>query len=735
VNQAPGRDLGAALKGDEPPISWRFHRPDGTIECLLNGSLASLWIGAHQRAQSRTRGQVRPLLAQRKWRNIPVIATLLVAALLRLWNLDATEFKYDEARVANLAAQFVDTGIPPLRGMGSSAGIDNPPLAVYLISLPVLVTRDPLFVTAFVVLLNLAGVWGCYALGRRQWGAGVGLVASALLAVSPWAVFYTRKIWAQDLLLPFVVLFFALLLAWAVDGRRWALSSAVLALAALTQIHFAALALIPVFGVSYLLALLLRPTYRPFAWWGWPLLLGMGGSALLYAPYVIFDARQGWRNVLALVETLRGPAVLSWNAARYALLNVGGREIHALAGPQRFREFLAAIPSLGYWPDRIEEGLVVGCTAYLVIRMWRRRHDRQQLVRDSVLLLWLVGPTLFFLRSRSPVYTHYLIPLYPAPYLVLSIGAADLLRGVRLHQRLRQPVYAAAGLLGATLVVWQVGLSLSIYAFVETHDTPNGAGTPVGILRRVSSTIRTHATTWSSGHAIVYCAGDDPALAECPAVLDFMAGHTTNLRFVDYDASLLFPGTQGDRLVVLAPGESRAADVLPAYAELLANDTVWLRERAGAYRFYRLPTGSVPQAAVLPPGAPAELENGVHLLGYDLRPPVTPGQTTRLTLYWRVAALPPDVPEQGYRFANHVLASSGQRVGQHDGPGYPVERWRGGDMLASWFDISIASAAAPGPYTLRTGMYVYTPPDQFTPVHVLDEAGRVVADAVEWAIP
>ena len=98
-------------------------------------------------------------MAQRKWHNIPVIAALLVAALLRLWNLDATEFKYDEARVANLAAQFVDTGIPPLRGMGSSAGIDNPPLAVYLISLPVLVTRDPLFVTAFVVVLNLAGVW------------------------------------------------------------------------------------------------------------------------------------------------------------------------------------------------------------------------------------------------------------------------------------------------------------------------------------------------------------------------------------------------------------------------------------------------------------------------------------------------------------------------------------------------------------------------------------------------
>jgi 4-amino-4-deoxy-L-arabinose transferase-like glycosyltransferase len=660
------------------------------------------------------------------------IAILVLAAALRLWNLDATEFKYDEARLANLAAEFVDTGVPPLRGMGSSAGIDNPPLAVYLISLPVLLTRDPLFVTAYVVVVNLVGIWGAYALGRRYWGTGVGVMASALLAASPWAVFYSRKVWAQDLVLPFVILTFALFLGWSVGGRRWLLSGAVVALAALTQIHFATLALLAVIGIASILTLLLRPAYRRIAWWGWPLLLGLGGSALLYAPYLVFDARHGWANARALVQTLSGPAAVDWNAARYALLNIGGREIHALAGPERFRQFLDTTVNLRYWPDRVEEALVLACAAYLVVRTWRHRRDGRQVLRDGTLLLWLIGPTAVLLRSRNPVYPHYLLPLYPAPYLVLGIGANDLLRAVR-RQRLRQLAYGSAGVLGAALIAWQAYLSVSIYAFVERHDTPGGAGTPVAILRRVSSTARRLASAWSGGQAIGYCPGDDPAVDECPAVLSFMLGRAVDLRFVDDHASLLFPASQEDTLLIVAPGESRAADALPAYADLLPGEPVWLREDRGAYRFYRLAQGRVPHPPTVPTGAPVELENGVQLLGYDVSSPVAPGQTIQLTLFWRVAALPSDPPAQGYRFANHLLAANGQRVGQHDGPGYPVYHWRVGDALLSWFDISVAPDVGPGPFALRTGMYVYSPPDQFVPIRTLSQDGSL-SDAVQWPI-
>jgi hypothetical protein len=289
------------------------------------------------------------------------------------------------------------------------------------------------------------------------------------------------------------------------------------------------------------------------------------------------------------------------------------------------------------------------------------------------------------------------------------------------------------GLSGA-IVVWQVLLSLSIYAFVEAHDTPGGSGTPVGILRDVAATIRAHAASWSDGQAIVYCPGDDPLVDEYPAVFRFLVGSDVDLRLVDRETALLFPHRTADTLVVLAPGDSRAAEALTAHAEELGGDTVWLRERNGAYRFYRLAAGTVPSATISPPGTPVRLENGVRLLGYDLHPSPKPGQTAHLTLYWHVASVPHDAPEQGYRFANHVLAANGERVGQHDGPGYPVALWRTGDTLASWFDLPVAPDATPGPYVLRTGMYVYMPPDQFVSVQVLNPEGGATAPVVEWAL-
>jgi 4-amino-4-deoxy-L-arabinose transferase-like glycosyltransferase len=666
---------------------------------------------------------------------VALAVLLALAAALRLWNLGATEFKFDEARVANLAAHFVDTGIPPLRGMGSSTGIDNPPLAVYLIGVPSLLSRDPLVVSAFVALLNVAAVWGCYSFGRRYWGAGVGMLAALLLAASPWAVFYSRKVWAQDLLLPVVLPFIASLYAWIVDGRRWALTGAIVALAALTQIHFAALALVPLLALATLLTVIRRLHLRRAAALWAPLALGISLAVLAYVPYAVADAQNGWNNTRALLQAARSPAQTQWEAVRYAVLNVGGRQIHALTGPERYREFLAGILDLAYWPDRIEEGFVVAGAAYLAYRCWRARKESRELARYGLLLLWLVAPVLFFLRSKTPVFPHYLIPLYPAPYLALAIAARDALRVGDAHPAWKRPVRVLSALTLAALVAWQSYLSLSIHAYVARHDTPGGMGTPLRILRQVVGTMERTATAWDNRQVVMLCPGDNPRWDECPAVFGYMTGRSLDVRFVDGRASLLFPRSGSDTLIVLAPGEMPAAAEIDHYAQPLPDADVSLREAVGAYRFYRLPAGTAPTPDVRPEATPAQLDNGVALLGYALSRPPTPGQITRLSLHWRVEAPPAAPPAQGYSFANHLLAADGRRVGQGDGPGYRVELWRAGDVLVSWFDLDLAEDAPPAPYRLRTGMYVYTPPDRFVTIPVVDAQGRPIADAVEWSLP
>jgi hypothetical protein len=197
------------------------------------------------------------------------------------------------------------------------------------------------------------------------------------------------------------------------------------------------------------------------------------------------------------------------------------------------------------------------------------------------------------------------------------------------------------------------------------------------------------------------------------------------------------PQSETDTLLALAPGAEAALELLPPLAEPLPALDVPTREGLARYRFFRLPAGQAPDLGSHPS---ARLANGVQLIGAAFTEPPQPGHSTRLLLYWRVIEVPPDPPPQGYSFANHLLTASGQpaegqRVAQADGPGHPVALWRSGDTLISAFDLSLPADAPPPPYRLRAGMYVYTPPDQFTTIPVVDAQGVPLSPAVEWDLP
>jgi len=115
----------------------------------------------------------------------------------------------------------------------------------------------------------------------------------------------------------------------------------------------------------------------------------------------------------------------------------------------------------------------------------------------------------------------------------------------------------------------------------------------------------------------------------------------------------------------------------------------------------------------------------VEVLGYDVSGEVNPGGTLRLALYWTVRA----VPDASYHFFNHLVDDNGQKWGQKDGPGYPAGQWQEGDVVVSWFDISIPPETPPGEYWVLTGMYTYP---QGVRASVLDERGQPVSDALRF---
>ena len=104
---------------------------------------------------------------------------------------------------------------------------------------------SPIPATLFVGVLNVIAVGLTWGLARRYYGPVAAITAGILYAASPWAVIYSRKIWAQDLLPPFVVAtVFTGLLGYG-EGKRWARWAHWPLLAITVQIHYGAFTLIP----------------------------------------------------------------------------------------------------------------------------------------------------------------------------------------------------------------------------------------------------------------------------------------------------------------------------------------------------------------------------------------------------------------------------------------------------------------------------------------------------------
>ncbi len=196
-----------------------------------------------------------------RWGWAALVLVLALAAILRMGAPGITEFKRDEGNLSQLALDLVHGREWPLLGLSSSVNVPNPPISVYLMAIPFFFSDSPIFATMFVGLLNVIAVGLVWGLARRYYGPRAALIAGLLYAVSPWAVLYSRKIWAQDLLPPFVIaVIFTGLLGYG-EGRRWARWAHWPLLALAVQIHYAAFTLIPI----SLLMLLLWPQADPAA--------------------------------------------------------------------------------------------------------------------------------------------------------------------------------------------------------------------------------------------------------------------------------------------------------------------------------------------------------------------------------------------------------------------------------------------------------------------------------------
>lgn len=103
------------------------------------------------------------------------------------------------------------------------------------------------------------------------------------------------------------------------------------------------------------------------------------------------------------------------------------------------------------------------------------------------------------------------------------------------------------------------------------------------------------------------------------------------------------------------------------------------------------------------------------------------GRALRIATTWYVTR---DFSEDMTVFMQ-VADPRGQQVAQADGPPaggrFPTRWWRAGDIIVDTRDISLPDGLAPGPYTLRFGLY--RPSGDFARMAAFSAPGSALTDS------
>lgn len=362
-------------------------------------------------------------------------ALVLAVALgiaMRFLAIEAMEFKGDEFKALILAAAYLQEGVLPRVGLISSTGLFNPPFFLVLLWPPLLFSADPVVVTGWIVLLNAAGILGLLSFLRSIAGTRIALLTTATVALAPWLYVFSRKIWAQDALFPFLVLDGWFLVSYARDRKPWRLWAAALTVALTTQLHMSAWAM-PVAAALWLLLLRVRPRWRD---------IGVCAAVflLVYAPYISFHMDDAFRNLLRTTTQHPGSIL---DQLRWTIGINGAVGLDYLWGPS----VPAAIPSWLYRAAEAGTWLVgASATAGLLLSVRRiirassrlRTPEALSPLDRYVLLLFCILALSYsgFLALGIPALPFYHLAFLPLIPLLCAIAVIACPRQLQLPMHL-----------------------------------------------------------------------------------------------------------------------------------------------------------------------------------------------------------------------------------------------------------------------------------------------------------
>lgn len=584
-----------------------------------------------------------------------LLLVLFVAAVMRFGQAGIVEFFHDDAMLSTLAQEMAAGESFPLRGINSSTGIPNPPTSVYVMAIPFFFNSNPMSAIYFVMGLNVIGVGLLWFIAHRYMGRNVALIAGLAYALSPWAVLYSRKIWAQDFHTPFILLGILLGLYgfWEAENpkasHKWAQVFCLPVLLFAFQIHFASWALLPIYAAIVLLA------WKRISWPS--IAVSAVLCVLVLLPYAI-GFYQTWQQNPGQVR----PSAVGTLANRdenFSLLSIEyltylatGLGMETWVAPKNQSEMLAEVPPVQLW--WIIGGMILIGSARLALKDWRRF--------APLLLLWAYLPAISLIPQWAGVYPHYFIASIPAIMLLAGIGVDWIAKHVPLKSLGKTIILASF----AIILLTQGWYFRALMRFVDTYQLEYPAfTTPIHYLEDVEAALSGYqdvvvlsdGMSWDLHHESVVW----------PVMLDDTA---TCVRTLVGDGYAVFPNHPF--AVLQAPNMPENA----LSGLYISENPLYFPEREGGigYSVHDWQTAPEWQGTAITDIEPIRFSGDVLLTGYGLDEGV-------IVLQWQ---LPAANQQLDYQWSVQPHNANGEKLGQADTRFWQGRHWCEGDRLLTW---------------------------------------------------
>ncbi len=347
-----------------------------------------------------------------------IASILILAAFLRLYRIsDYLTFLGDEGRDVLIAKGILEGHLTLLGPRASAGDFFLGPIYYYFIA-PFLwlFKLDPVGPAVMVALLSIATVFLIYKVSKEFFGVKAAFFSSALYAVSPLVIAYSRSSWNPNPM-PFVSLL-TLYLAYKTvlkpSWKKFIIIGVLLGIA--IQLHYLSTFLIVIVLVFILIANRYKKVdFKKSLIWYFQILLGF---LIGFSPFLIFEARHDFPNTRTIIDFVFSNTFQKSYEYNTSFIEVVKDVIFRLFGRLVLR-FPAREQLHTLYQDRYIFILQAG-TLFLIAESLFNLFKIKNKLAFLLLITWFSLGVLLFGFYKKPIYDYYFGFMFPLPFMLVG---------------------------------------------------------------------------------------------------------------------------------------------------------------------------------------------------------------------------------------------------------------------------------------------------------------------------